>query len=324
MTPLFDMPVLASAIVFISILLLIMGILQAYRLMAQKGKVIEKIRSAGESVDISQNDMLLINRVNSSKGRFQSILHVLGFVGKRVAGEKTDEYAASRIKFFNAGIRRKNAAHIFWGAKIVFSVGLMLLFLMMQLMFFKGMTFTIILLMCVGFAYMGLYLPEIWLDLKIAKRKEQIFKGLPDALDLMVVCVEAGMDLNAAINKVAEELYLTCPPLSEEFKIMSLETRAGKSRQSALRNLGMRVGLDEMNNLVTMLIQTDKFGTSSAQALRVYSDTSRAKRFSIAEEKAAKLGVKILFPLIFFIMPAVFVVLVGPGLIRVYETLIAN
>ncbi|AQV01028.2 hypothetical protein B2D07_09780 [Desulfococcus multivorans] len=176
-------------------------------------------------------------------------------------------------------------------------------------------------MVCVSLAYVGLYLPEIWIDLKITKRKDLIAKGLPDALDLMVVCVEAGMDLNAAMNKVAEEIHLTCPPLSEELRMMSLEMRAGKSRQKALRNLGMRVGLSAMDNLVTMLIQTDKFGTSSAQALRVYSDTFRTKRFAVAEEKAAKLGVKILFPLIFFIMPATFVILVGPGLIRIYETL---
>jgi len=165
----------------------------------------------------------------------------------------------------------------------------------------------------------GLYLPNLWLRLKIAKRKNKIFEGIPDALDLLVVCVEAGMGLDSAIYRVGEEIMLTNQPLSDELKLYNLEMRAGKSRRDSLKSLALRVDLEEIRSLVTLLIQAEKFGTSIAHSLRVYSDSFRTKRFQRAEEIAAKLPVKLIFPLMFFIMPALFVVLVGPAAISLYQ-----
>jgi tight adherence protein C len=169
---------------------------------------------------------------------------------------------------------------------------------------------------------LGFFLPDIWLQRRIVKRKEKLFEGFPDALDLLAVCVEAGMGLDAATVRVAKEIELTNKPLSEELKLLNLELRAGKSRRDALRDLAMRTDLEDIRNLTTLLIQTDKFGGSITKALRVYSDTFRTKRYQRAEETAAKIPVKLTFPLALFIFPSLFVVILGPAAIRIYQTIL--
>ena len=171
-------------------------------------------------------------------------------------------------------------------------------------------------------ALLGFYLPDIWLRQKTDKRKEKILNALPDALDLLVVCVESGMGLDSAIYRVAQEMRLNSPELSDELQLMNLELRAGKSRRDALKNLALRTNLEEINSLVTLLIQTDQFGTSMADALRIYSDSYRTQRYQRAEELAAKLPVKLIFPLVVFIFPALFVVLLGPAAISIYNALL--
>ena len=169
---------------------------------------------------------------------------------------------------------------------------------------------------------LAFYLPDIWLKQKTDKRKERLLKGLPDALDLLVICVEAGMGLDSAIKRVGDELNLSYPDLSGELHLLNLEMRAGKQRRDALQNFAMRTALSETKSFVTLLIQTDKFGTSVAMALKVFSDSFRTQRFQRAEEKAAKLPVSILIPLILFIFPALFVVILGPAAINIYHNFI--
>jgi Flp pilus assembly protein TadC len=195
-------------------------------------------------------------------------------------------------------------------------------FFLLRVTVFKILDPTRVLALCIFLAIVGLYLPVFWLSIKISKRKNKIFEGLPDALDLLVICVEAGMGLDSAIYRVAEEIMLSNQPLADELKLYNLEMRAGKSRREALKNFALRVNLEEIQSLVTLLIQADKFGTSIAQSLRVYSDSFRTKRFQRAEEIAAKLPVKLIFPLMFFIMPALFVVLVGPAMISLYKAFV--
>ena len=166
----------------------------------------------------------------------------------------------------------------------------------------------------------GFYLPDLWLYNRILRRQDEIRKGLPDALDLLVVCVEAGMGLDSAISRVAGEITLTHKTLGEELKLYGLEQRAGKTREAALKSLGARIDIDDVDSLVSLLVQTDKFGTSLAQALRVYSDTFRTKRYMKAEEIAARLGAKLLFPLILFIFPSLFVAILGPAVITLMGT----
>ena len=157
----------------------------------------------------------------------------------------------------------------------------------------------------------------------MAKRRQHRMRlSLPDALDLLVVSVEAGLGLDQAIQRVADELFLVHPELSEELRLVHLEVRAGTARAEALKNLASRTQVDDLSSLVTMLVQTDKFGTSVAQALRVHSDSLRTKRRQRAEEAAAKTGAKMVFPLVFCIFPAIWVVTIGPAAIKFVEVLI--
>lgn len=165
-------------------------------------------------------------------------------------------------------------------------------------------------------ALMGWLIPGGFLSYKTRQRQKVIQNGLPDALDLMIVCLEAGSALDQAILKVSEELELAYPALAEEFKMIITETRAGKPRLEAFRNFASRTGVDDVRALVAMLVQTDRFGTSVSQALRTHAETSRTKRRQRAEEKAAKIGVKLVFPLVFCLFPAMFVITLGPSVIR--------
>lgn len=170
-------------------------------------------------------------------------------------------------------------------------------------------------------AFAGWQIPAFVLDYLIARRQKVIRNGLPDALDLMIVCLEAGSGMDQAMLKVSEELGLAYPPLGDEFRTIITETRAGKPRIEAFRNFASRTGVDDVRALVAMLIQTDRFGTSVSQALRTHAETSRTKRRQRAEEKAAKVGVKLVFPLVFCLFPALFVVMLGPAALRYIEVM---
>jgi tight adherence protein C len=162
----------------------------------------------------------------------------------------------------------------------------------------------------------GWMLPGIVLARLIEKRKKQIQNGLPDALDLLIVCVEAGCALDQAIVKASDELEITYPALTEELRMVTTEVRAGKPRLDAFKNFAARTKVEDVQSLVALLVQTDKFGTSIAQALRTHAETSRTKRRQRAEERAAKVGVKLVFPLVLFLFPALYVVILGPAVIQ--------
>jgi tight adherence protein C len=173
-------------------------------------------------------------------------------------------------------------------------------------------------------AAVGYALPGFILARQTANRQKQIQNGLPDALDLLIVCVEAGAGLDSAIVKASEELVLAYPALAEELKLITTETRAGKPRLEAFRNFAQRTGVDDVRSLVAMLVQTDRFGTSIAQALRTHAATARTKRRQRAEERAAKLGVKLVFPLVFCLFPALYVVVLGPAVIKIMHSLLGK
>jgi tight adherence protein C len=168
-------------------------------------------------------------------------------------------------------------------------------------------------------ALLGWLIPSFVVERLITRRQKVIRNGLPDALDLMIVCLEAGSALDQSIMKVSDELGLAYPPLAEEFRMIITETRAGKPRLEAFRNFADRTGVDDVRALVAMLVQTDRFGTSVSQALRTHAETSRTKRRQRAEERAAKIGVKLVFPLVFALFPAFFVVTLGPAVIKFIE-----
>jgi tight adherence protein C len=172
---------------------------------------------------------------------------------------------------------------------------------------------------CIGYA-----VPGFWLSHRTNVRQKQIRNGLPDALDLLIVCIEAGSAIDQAIVKVAEELALPYPALAAELRLVNTEVRAGKPRLEAFKNFAARTGVDDVRSLVAMLVQTDRFGTSIAHALRTHAAVSRTKRRQRAEERAAKLGVKLVFPLVFFLFPAMYVVVLGPAVIKIIKFLIGG
>jgi tight adherence protein C len=165
----------------------------------------------------------------------------------------------------------------------------------------------------------GYYIPVLWLGRKIDARRREIRNGLPDATDLLIVCLEAGSGIDQAIARVGEELQIAYPALARELEMIGSETRAGKARIEAFKNFAERTKVDDVRSLVAMLVQTDRFGTSLGQALRTHADTSRTKRRQRAEERAAKLSVKLLFPLVFCLFPAFFTVVLGPAAVQIYR-----
>ncbi|MEZ5292664.1 MAG: type II secretion system F family protein [Vicinamibacterales bacterium] len=170
----------------------------------------------------------------------------------------------------------------------------------------------------------GYYLPVLWLGRKIDDRRREIRNGLPDAIDLLIVCLEAGSGIDQALARVADELQIAYPALARELELIGSETRAGKPRMEAFKNFAERTKVDDVRSLVAMLVQTDRFGTSLGQALRTHADTSRTKRRQRAEERAAKLSVKLLFPLVFCLFPATFAVVLGPAAVQIYRQLVLN
>ena len=176
--------------------------------------------------------------------------------------------------------------------------------------------------MAVGAGALGFYLPDFLVGRQAKKRAEAIFLSLPDALDLMVVCVEAGLGLDAAMRRVAGELGQSAPVLCEELAIANFQLQMGRARKDVLRDLGTRTGVEDVRALSAVIIQAERFGTSIGAALRVQSDSMRLRRRQMAEEKAAQTAVKIMIPLILFIFPGVFVVLVGPAGMQMYESII--
>lgn len=168
-------------------------------------------------------------------------------------------------------------------------------------------------------AVFGYLAPGLWLQRRTNQRKKVIEHGLPDALDLLIVCMEAGSSLDQGVVKASEELDITHPALAYELRLVTTEIRAGKTRLDAFRNFANRTGVDDVKSLVSMLIQTDRFGTSIAQALRTHASSARTKRRQLAEERAGKIGVKLVFPLVLCLFPAVYVVCIGPVIVKIYR-----
>ncbi|MEJ5330428.1 MAG: type II secretion system F family protein [Desulfobaccales bacterium] len=218
-----------------------------------------------------------------------------------------------------AGIHGEKALSIFLGLKLGLSVALpvMVLPFLHRAGVIKGLLLPLFFLLAAA----GYFLPNLILNRMVDARQKKIRDSLPDALDLLVVCVEAGQALNAALKRVADDLKISSPPLSQELTLVNLEIAAGLEREQALRNLAERTGVEEVASLCSMLIQSDRFGTSMAQALKVQSDTLRTTRRQKLEELAAKTPVKLVFPLLLFIFPALMVVIIGPAAIRIMENL---
>jgi tight adherence protein C len=255
-----------------------------------------------------------LNEEDEAKPRLDSLLGFVKRVGEK-APRSAKELGTIKQRLVQAGYRRDEAMTIFFGIRIVCALTLFALFAT-SLLSKPNIT------LALGGLAIGYILPGMVLARLAKRRSKRVQLALADALDLLVVSVEAGLGLDQALSRVGSELAFAYPDLSDELRLVNLELRAGKPRPDALRNLADRTGVEDLGSLVTMLIQTDKFGTSVAQALRVYSETLRTKRRQRAEEAAAKTGVKMVFPLVFCIFPAIWVVTIGPAAIKFVTVLL--
>lgn len=303
-------PIILSIIVFFAIALFVYGI-SLILIPSELRDRLKLITSKGFSYENERNDKL----TEAATTIAQPFAHLS-------LPEGDWENSDLRKRFMHAGYRLQSMPVYFFAAKTL----LVIIPSMLLIIIASGGWIEIqsdrLFIYCTFLACFGYIAPSLVLDHKIKVRQRELFENIPDAIDLMRVCVEAGLGMDAAIVKVSEEIKFKSIVLAEELYLVNLELRAGRSREEALHNLSLRTGLEEIETLVAMLIQTDRFGTSIADALRVHSDMLRTKRRLRAEEAAAKIALKLLFPLIFFIFPSIFVVALGPAGIQIYRVLL--
>jgi tight adherence protein C len=250
----------------------------------------------------------------------ETVVRVASPLAKLSAPEGDWETSPLRRRFIHAGIRHPDARLVYFAAKTVLPLGFA------AAMFFATRAMgspatTTLLLMLVLAALAGMYLPNLVLHVLVTRRQRELFENFPDAADLMLICVEAGLGLDASLTRVAEEIRRKSLAVAEELHLTNLEIRAGSSRTKALHNLALRTGVEETSTFAAMLTQADRFGTSIGESLRVFSDDLRTKRQMRAEERAAKVPTKMLFPLVLCIFPSIIMVILGPAIIQMVRTL---
>ena len=305
-----DIPLIVALVTFVAVVLASSAVFLYFN--SREALQTWRRRAEGASA-AEESEAVPAGIVDQLRAQLQALLE---WFGRMNQPSNVEEVRATRRLLINAGYRSGKAPVFFLGAKLLLAIVIVGLLAMIpaKLLGFPSaskLTFYYVLAAACGY-----YAPAFWLRRAIEARKDSIQRAIPDALDLMVVCVEAGLGLDQAIGRVGEEVKRAHPELSGELSLLALELRTGVSRQEALRNLAHRTDLEEVRNLVALLVQTDRFGTSIGQALRVHADSMRTTRRLKAEELAAKLPVKLLLPLIFFIFPSMFIVVIGPAAIK--------
>lgn len=280
-----------------------------YHHYARPGRVYAQLSSAGVPQVV----------VGSDKPPFYGVITALAWTGEKVPVSAA-EASQVRRELMMAGLRDDKAVAVFYGTRVLSALLLLVAALALRPMLMPPGILSMVL--PVAAAALGFFLPAFVLDFLIARRQQTLRLALPDALDLLVVCVEAGLGLDQALRTVSSELKITHPELCEELSLVSLEMRAGVSRATALNNLAERTGEDEIRKLVAVLVQTDRFGTSMADALRTHSEFMRVRRRQEAEERANKVGVKLILPIFFLMLPSILIVAAGPGLLMLFKNLI--
>ncbi len=262
----------------------------------------------------------VINPRPKSKGLLNALQDTKSSVGslverfEQVMPKSQSEVSIIVQRLTRAGYRNESAVKVFYGCKVLIPVALCVVALLTGLGRVGGF-FTY--LACLGIGFLG---PDFWLGKRITARQKRIRRGLPDVLDLLVICVEAGLSLDQATQRTAQELHLALPDLCDELNIVVLEQRAGRARSDAWKNMAERTDEDSIRNMVSMLIQSEQLGTSVAKTLRVHAETLRQQRVQYVEEQAAKTTVKLVFPLVLFIFPSLFLVTLGPACIIMMDS----
>lgn len=301
-----------ALLISLSLFAILMGAISyfGYRRYARPARVYEQLGG------VQTFEMPSIDRLDAEDPGL--IVSIFQQVGEKLPVSPEDA-GVMRADLISAGYRSARALPIYLGTRAVACVGLVTLALIFRGTITSNPILAVVIPVAAGF--LGFFGPSFFLDHLVTARQERLRFALPDALDLMVVAVEAGLALDQAIQYVSKELVLTHPDISEELQLVNLEMRAGKRRIEALRHLADRTGEPEIRKLVAILIQTDRFGTSIAESLRTHSDFGRTRRRQEAEERAGKVGVKLVFPIFFLILPSILVVAAGPGLLQVFKYL---
>lgn len=273
-------------------------------------EAIERVSGAGLGAELGDAE------VSSPALMFQNLMLKLG----DYLPASPKDVTVMQKRLIKAGLRQPNALKILYGAKLALGVGFPVV--VFASMAGRGGDTGMTIIYTAGAAALGFFAPNEYVNMRMKKRMKEIQRGLSNALDLLVVCVESGLGLDQAIIQVAKDLEHAHPEITEEFSLVNYELKAGKRRVEALRNLADRTGVEDLKKLVAVLIQADRFGTGIAASLRAHADYMRIQARQIAEEKAAKLGVKLIFPIFFCILPSLFVVTVGPVVMKIIRELI--
>jgi tight adherence protein C len=303
-------PILLALCAFFMLMIAVTGV--GYRVFYKPSKLLRQLGTpvitAGEAGAVT----------DIAEPQASTIVTVLHQIGSQIPSSEAD-VKTLRTELVRAGFRSENAVTVFFGLRIMGALALLVLGFLMQNRVPNNppMRVALIVFSCAA----GWILPKFFLEKKVEKRQETLRLSLPDALDLLVVSVEAGLGLDQAIQHVARELAVSHRDLSEEMSLVTLEMRAGKRRSEALRNFAERTGESEIQKLVAILIQNDRFGTSMGESLRQHSDFLRTRRRQEAEERAGKVGVKLVFPIFFFILPSMLIVAAGPGILQIFKYL---
>jgi tight adherence protein C len=313
-------PVIVIVLVMLAVGLVVAALYQIFGSVSDDEKLRRRLDKLTSDSDTSSG-----KRKSDSEKEGAFVVRVLEPVGGLILPKEDWQKSGMQKQLVQAGYRSPEAIYVLLGAKLLTALALPVVAAVLWSLYGTaeyplGSPATLVALI-LG-SLIGFILPDYVLQKRINARRVKMTEGFPDALDMLVVCVEAGLGLDAAISRVATELRLSHPELASELELNSLETRAGKSRDDALKALGERMGVEEVQAMVTLLIQSDKFGTSVGTALRGYAEEMRVKRIQRAREKAAKLPVQMLFPVMVFIFPALFLVILGPAVVSIVNTMV--
>jgi tight adherence protein C len=300
------LPILLAAFLFLLLMTIIS--VYGYRAYVRPSRIYDRVGGVAESAD---------SEAVSVKPR-DVVVRVFEQIGEQVPLTPGDQTVTKR-DLVMAGFRSEGAVRIFFGIKVMFCVVMLLFTLMLHRQVTDNPILRIVFV--IAGTGLGYYAPGYYLESLVKKRQTKLRLSLPDALDMMVVSVEAGLGLDQALQHVAREIEVTHPELSDEIGLVGLEMRAGSRRAEALHNLAERTGEEELRKLVAILVQTDRFGTSMGESLRTHSDFMRLRRKQEAEERAAKVGVKLVFPIFLFILPSMMIVAAGPAMLKLFEDL---
>ena len=296
-----------------------LGVLAVPRLVTSRSPVMRRLAPTGVTKTLEGAP-----RLRAGEGTTSQWSKLLSGLEKRVGPTKENERTAARLRLIRAGYVGPNTVRNYYLIRLVLSIVLPVSFLLLAPTFTRNMSIENVIFISILLLAVGLYFPSMWVANRTRARQLAVQESFPDALDMLMVCVEAGLGLDSAFTRVGAEMASAHPIISEQFGLVSVELRAGKSREDAMRNFAERVGLTEVTSFVVLLIQSEQLGTSVAQTLRVQAEEMRAKRMLRAEEKAYMLPVKLSIPLVLCLLPSMVAVAILPGIIRIIRELIPN